>query len=343
MDFFPIAKNGKQARITLAAYGGIYSALQSLGLLIVGVDFYSHIIEVEGKVPPNWRPYQQSPTTAWLWDETDLKWSQISHGAHRRRNGRLWDLASRISHQMRVCAWRLRQISEAYGDQLAAKLAGSEFSTGQRFEDGFTWLAYLSIQSFLVDACVLRDYLAEFSAYFVYAQRLGTERVSVSSMSLLKKKILDQISDEDTITSFLKAATSEGGWLKELGEYRDLVVHSAPLAKAQQKMYAVCEATTIGESGGLPSVRFPIPNDPHSISKIRATGDLFKDCTLQFEAFVRAIAGEMPNKDGLSYAHDVTGKLASLSAMLADKSPVLPEMVVFDESNIIGPIRITNE
>jgi hypothetical protein len=162
-------------------------------------------------------------------------------------------------------------------------------------------------------------------------------------MAGLKKKVLDKIVDADAVTQFLKAATGDGGWRKELGEYRDLVVHSAPLAKAEQKLFAVCDVIDIGESGGLlPSVRFPIPENPQVISKMRATGDLFEDFTLQFEAFIKAIASEMPNRDGLIYAHDVMSKLVTLSAMLADKSPLRPEMMVFDKSNIIGAVRITN-
>jgi len=343
VDLHPITTNGKQAGFTLPRYGAIYHSLQSLGLIIVGVEFYSHVLEARGKVPPNWRPYHGTATTAWPWDETDMKWSHISHNAHKRKNGRLWDLASRISHQMRVCSWRLRQISEAYREQLFAKCDGSEFRRGQRFEDGFTWLAYLSIQSFLVDACILRDYLAEFSARFIYASHLKSARVAVTSMAGLKKNILDTIADVDAVTQFLRAATSDGGWLKELGEYRDLVVHSAPLAKAEQKLFAVCDVIDIGESGGsLPCVKFPIPENPQSISKMRATGGLFEDFTLQFEAFVKAIASEMPNRDGLVYAHNVMSKLATLSAMLADKSPLPPEMMGFDESNIIGGVWITN-
>lgn len=260
---FPIATIGKQVQLTLPSYGAIYPSLQSLGLFIVGVEFYSHVLEAKGKVPPNWRPYHRCATTAWPWDEPDMKWSHIGHNAHKRKNGRLWDLASRISHQMRVCSWRLRQISEAYREQLFAKYDSSGFPQGQRFEDGFTWLAFLSIQSFLVDACILRDYLAEFSAHFIYASHLKSATAALTSMSGLKKNILDKIADADAVTQLLKAATSEGGWLKELGEYRDMVVHSAPLARAEQKLYAVCEVLDIGEHREPAPVRqVPDPGQP---------------------------------------------------------------------------------
>ncbi len=342
VDLLPLATNRKQVRLTIPHYGALFNSLQALGLFVVGVDFYSHALEAKGKMPPNWRPYDASNTTVWLWDETDMKWSHIGHAAHKRKNGRLWDLASRISHQTRVCSWRLRQISEAYREQLFATSSETDFQQGRRFEDGFTWLGYLSIQAFLVDACILRDYFAEFSARFVYAP-YSKEGLNVTSMAGLKKHILSKTVATDAATQSLKEATGEDGWLKQLGEYRDLVVHSAPLAKAERKLWAIHEITELGDSGGfLPAVKFPIPENPSSISRVRANGDLFRDFTRQFETFAKASAGESPNRDGLAYAHDVMRRLAGLSALLVEKSPVAPEMMVFDKTNIIGEVRVTN-
>jgi len=55
-------------------------------------------------------------------------------------------------------------VSDTYHDQLRSSTEGGSFRAGQRCEDAFTWLGYLALQTFLVDACVLRDYLAEFYA-----------------------------------------------------------------------------------------------------------------------------------------------------------------------------------
>jgi hypothetical protein len=49
VDLLPIATNGKQAQFTLPQYGAIYPSLQSLGLLIIGVEFYSHVLAAKGK------------------------------------------------------------------------------------------------------------------------------------------------------------------------------------------------------------------------------------------------------------------------------------------------------
>lgn len=340
VDLHPAALNGKNARIDLKEYGAIYADLESLGLPIVGVDFYSHVMEVEGRVPPNWRPYHKSPISVWSCQETGQKWRRISLGAHQRKNGRLWDLASRISHQSRVCGWRLRQISDAYHEQLVAHLQDGEFLEGQCFEDEFTWLAYLSIQSFLVDACVLRDYLAEFAAHFVYGPQAGIGKVNVTSMSGLKTKFLDKSAQSDSLSVVLKEATGDGGWIKELGSYRNLVVHSAPLAKAQKKLLAVSAVLKIGDSSALPSIRCPIPQNPQGISAARACGEHFEDFTAQFDAFVSAAVGESPSADGLAYSHGVLGRLGDLSSMLSDRSPVPPEKIVINKADLLEPIQI---
>src|SRR5690606_22337761 len=91
-------------------------------------------------------------------------WSHIAHAAIKQNNGLLWDVAQRISHLLRVCDWRLRQVSECYRDLLYAIVQAHEYTEGRRFMDRHTWLIYMEIESFLVSACVLRDSLAEYRA-----------------------------------------------------------------------------------------------------------------------------------------------------------------------------------
>ena len=275
----------------------------------------------------------------WPCEEEVDTWSEIGHAAFTRNNGRLWDIASRVSHQLRVCSWRLRQISEAYSNQLNAR-AKSKFQVGQRFQDAFTWLAYLAIQSFLVDACVLRDYLTEYYSLFLCPDQDLVGGSSITSMGKLKKKVLNNTKSEDPITKTLQASTDDGGWLYEVGAYRDLVVHSAPLAQAQGHLFAVADEVKLGSNGALPAIRLPIPAHPQVIAKSRANGEYFEDFSKQFEIFMLAMKGDTPSADGLVYAHTVLGHLATLARQMSQKSPVPPEIPHFDESSIIGPITI---
>lgn len=343
VQFEPDALSGKKATFVTKAYGAIFSDLETLKLELIGADFYSHNLEAKGIIPPDWRAYHRFPMTIWPSEDEAQRWSQIGHAAFSRNNGRLWDVASRISHQLRVCSWRLRQVSESYCDQLGAMVRGGDFNIGTQFADGYTWLAYLSIQAYLVDACVLRDYLAEYYALILSPDTEQIGKNPITSMGgLLRRKVLDNIGCEDSVANALREATSEGGWLHELGAYRDLVVHSAPLARAQGRMFAVATELNLGTTGALPAIRLPIPANPLGITKARTSGEHFEDFARQFELFVRASQSDTASADGMAYAHSALGQLSFLASQLADRSPVPPEIHHYNETNIIGPVKVTN-
>lgn len=341
--FLPKTIEGIPWQIEASAYGAIYGILESLGFRIIGVDFYSHVSEVEGTVPPNWRSHCRTANTSWPTEETAQKWRNIGNAGFKRKDGLLWDTASRIGHQLRVCDWRLRDVSEAYSTQLQARLRRSDFKIGTRYVDGFTWLTYLSLESFLVDACILRDYLSEFAAEYVYKPMVGLGNPRITAMGALKKKVLNKISDPDALTRELQAAASDSGWLTILGNYRDLVVHSAPLTQAKAKPFSLCDRLSIAEGAHMPILRCPIPENPAAILSARSTGGHFSDFENQFNAFAKAATGDGTTIDGMDYASEVLGRLANLASKIAERSPVAPEMMVFDSSNIIGGIRIKNE
>ncbi|MFH0872052.1 MAG: hypothetical protein V1878_06110 [bacterium] len=338
--FLPNTIEGIPWQIETSAYGAIYGILESLGFRIIGVDFYSHALEVEGTVPPNWRSYCRTRNTSWPTEETARKWRNIGNAGFKRKDGLLWDTASRIGHQLRVCDWRLREVSEAYTTQLLAKLKRNDFKIGTRFEDGFTRLTYLSLQSFLVDACILRDYLAEFAAEYIYKPMVSLGNLRITAMGALKKKVLNKILDPDDLTVELQVAASDNGWLTLLGNYRDLVVHSAPLALAKAELFSLCDQLSIAEGAHVPILRCPIPESPAKIRSARSTCDHFSDFENQFNSFVKAATGDISVVEGMDYATAVLGKLANLAGEIAARSPVAPEMMVFDSSNILGGIKV---
>lgn len=341
VQFNPPTLEGKQAQFQINQYGGIFHSLESLGFGIIGVDFYSHVLEAKGSVPPDWRSYHRTSHTSWPTEEIAQRWRNIGHAAFKQKNGKLWDIASRIGYQLRVCDWRLREISEAYCNQLIAQIHLKSFKVGQKYEDGFSWLSYLSIQSFLVDACILRDYLSEFMADFIYNGTVELGNLRITAMGAFKKKVLNKITEPDGFTQELMYATSNGGWLTLLGNYRDMVVHSAPLVQAERKLFSVCNEIKIIGGGSMPIICCPIPENPDEISSSRSTGSHFEDFEKQFNVFVEAAKGDIPMIDGLDYASAALGNLAKLSEKAAEKSPILPEMMVIDSSNIIGEIKTT--
>ena len=65
VEFQPHALNGKIAHFETRAYGAIFADLESLGLTIIGVDFFTHLNEVKGIYPPEWRAYHARNNGCW--------------------------------------------------------------------------------------------------------------------------------------------------------------------------------------------------------------------------------------------------------------------------------------
>jgi hypothetical protein len=102
-----------------------------------------------------------------------------------------------------------------------------------------------------------------------------------------------------------------------------------------------CEELKIVGGGKLTMVRCPIPENPAEILTSRSKGCHFEDFDKQFNIFVETAKGGIPIIDGLDYDSAVLGNLAILSDKVAEKSPIAPQMMVFNNSNIIGEIKIT--
>ena len=338
--FEPPTLNGKQYQISIDGYGAVYQVLESLGIRIIGVDFYSNDFEVEGILQQKWISYNKTIYSSWLIENSAEKWANIGYAAFERKNGKLWDIGSRIGYQLKVCNWRLREISEAYINQLFAKVKAKNFEPGETYIDGFSWLSYLAIQSFLVDACILRDYLSEFMYEFIYKDEVDLGGQRITTMGALKKNVINKIMDPDDFTLELKNEIGKEGWITLLGYYRDLVVHSAPLAQAEKQLFSICDKIDLPQNVCLPIIRCPIPKNPKNIVHSRSKGIHFADFDNQLNSFLKAANGDEQAIDGLDYAHSVLGKLAILSEKIAVKSPIAPEKPTFDDSNIIGGITI---
>lgn len=341
LEFEPALASGQKVRMNIREYKSLYADLKRADLAAIGYDFITNSLEAKSLVPTNWRTFHPWPGSVWPCQDEIDRWSHIGYAGSKANDPKLWDIARRVSHQLRVCAWRLRQISESYREQLHAKTAAGEFKAGVRFEDGFTWLSYLSIQAFLVDACVLRDYLAEFYAMYACPERDLIGDLQITSMSGLKKRALDKLTTTNKVTDELKSATTKGGWLHLLGAYRDLVVHCVPLARADSSLMALSSELTIPGAGSLPAVSLPLPDDPSAISQSRASGQHLVSLKDELSFFVRANRGSAPSTDGLIYAYGCLDRLTKLVCDLGTHSPLQPEMPHITDANVIGEIKVT--
>jgi len=331
LKFFPEATRDQGVQAEISSYMTAYRELESLGLEIYGVDFYYHSMHASGGIPPEWRPYHRVEDEPWLVESTIQKWRGIANAAFKRKDGFLWDITGRIAYQLRTVTWRLREVSEAYHNQVIGIIQRSDFKDGTQIMDGFTELVNMALQGFLVDACILRDYLAEFLA--VIFEVNGFEKTPVTTMKRLIKH-LDKLPDGEKIVQQLKAATRTNGWINKLSSYRNLVVHSAPLGIAHSKIFTKCEELKVGGKGFIPGVRYFLPKDPEMIQISRSQGLHFSDFSKQLEVFAQFEEEQDSTLDGMDYAHSVLGKISELAMDLGQKSPLAAEQMVFDKLKI---------
>lgn len=310
--------------VTPDYYSAVDVLRRGLGLQVIGADFFVDQSSFEGKSPVNWKSlYSPGKHEAHCSSQAD-QWSFLAHSAFKQSDPSIYDVSRRISHQLRVCDWRLRQISEAYQDQLRYRMRES-FKSGQRFRDQLTWAGYLSIQSFLVDACILRDYFAEYFARLrVKAGDLPSDKIFRAAAGL--SNYLGKADPNIPLVKLLLDATSSGGWLQVLGRYRDLVVHTAPLESAGRHLVAFTELRIHGPGASLPAIRLPLPLDPHGLEQSRAKGEHLSDPDMEFARAGYTIKPADGYLDGLDYCHHSLCHLTYLSSQLLGNAPYEPRI-----------------
>lgn len=338
VDIHPSTVTKKTLTIHLKDYHSLFHNLNTAGLEVIGCDFFTTPESANGYAPPQWRSMNKNGKI-WLCAEEGDNWSFIAHSAFKHKKGLLCDIASRISHQIRACEWRLRQLSESYADQLKSRTYSDAFKDNQRFFDEYTSLTYLSLQSFLVDACVLRDYLSEFYSEVTPNEINNGQINKITTLSGLLRywKISPP---KNPVGKEILTSAKPGQWLFELGSYRDLVVHTAPLAQAGRTLCAVTKLFNLPHSEKLPGIKLPLPNNPARLKTERSSGRYFNDPELNFARFQNLIDDLDNTKDSLEYAHSCMQSLGAMAKSVSTLSPVKPEIPLITKSDIIGEIKI---
>jgi hypothetical protein len=319
--FWPPKVQGNVVSIKILSYHSLHAALQARGLQIVGTEFITHELEASGAAPTQWRSYSDNAQEE-NW-EACQRWSQISNAAFHHRNGVCYDLSSRISYQLESSSQRLKELSYSYRDQLKAIVLNPNSKLGRRLQDGFTNIVYQRFQSFLFDICILRDYLCEFVYIFSSTEGIREEGKNATTAGALLKRLQKNTTLND-IEVELKEQMDNGGWIKELGAYRDLVMHSAPINIPTNSLYCIEESHKFTDAHEIQSVRFPVPSNPEGIFKERAKRENFDKYINEIDAISRRSLEEDGEYDCLQYAHTCLVRISSLSLMIAAMSPYAP-------------------
>ncbi|KOO59218.1 hypothetical protein WH43_04340 [Rheinheimera sp. KL1] len=324
---WPNTLSGKSCEITIPTYGKIYTAVKQIGLKVVGVEFITHESEAIGSSPTQWRSYSAQEQIWPNWDASQL-WHQLGNASYKHKNGFCYDLSKRISYQLTSLNIRLRDLSLSYRDQLNALDIRSKPKHGQRFQDGFTDVVYYRFHSFLFDACILRDYLSEFIYHFSNGGALKEAGKEIATAGGLHKS-LKKSNQLSPFEQRLKECMDDCGWLKELGDYRDLVMHSAPINISNHQLYCIQEIIALPDCQEIQSVRFPIPSDPAGLYKIRCKRDDFDKYVSDLDLIAKAALDDYGKYDCLEYAQTISTKLSCLALECITFAPYRPMVQQF--------------
>lgn len=327
---WPQTIDSKICQIRIENFGSLYGSLDNLGLDIIGAEFITHQMEATGQSPTQFRGFVKQESIWPNWEATAL-WGRLTLSSFHNKNGLAYDLSNRIKYQLHTINDRLKKLSLIYHEQLNARYLGRNFKEGQRFQDGFTDLVYQEFHSFLFDTGILRDYLCEYVFNFsrsgllkkLIRESLNNPKLEITTASGLLKG-LKKIDDLTNIELELKNAMSKEGWLYELGQYRDLVMHSAPINIANSQLYAIQEIKSLPSNQKIMSVRFPLPANPEELYSERSKRDNFDKYINQFKELSRLSLESRGKYDCMEYAHKVFRLLSNLALEVAKEAPYEP-------------------
>jgi hypothetical protein len=328
----PKAADGKEITFRLPTYPALHSALIHLNLNPLGVDFFESEEEIKGYRAQTWRPYHNDLPLRYITHEAEDVWRCLAHAGYQSGDLGFMDISSRVAFEIRATSWRFREISEAYQRELRSLCEMGEFHSGQGTRTESSFFIDFAIHAFLVHACTLRDYLAEFLSRYVLHSFLKGKTKTIQTMASLRNLVLKEAKDKLPIASELWEVTdrqSQDDWLARLSAYRNLSVHSVPLMQAMERRFLFERLFRIDDQTLIPSVCFPLPPDPYSIEALRSKGSIVATIADWVEASTKHMTEQITDPDALEYCHTTLGKLMSLTHKVSNCSPISPTRAVF--------------
>ena len=324
----PLDSKSSRPTFSIDTYHDLPWALRSLGLDVIGTEYYETPEQVKGYYPSTWYPFDADKENANAAFRAEETWPKLANAAFQIGNTELMDVCSRIAFEVKACNKRLRQLSEAYNVELWSLCEQQKFSPG-RVETLNSFSIYLEAHDLLRELCTLRDYLAEFVANFVLASSLNSKN-RIRLMNSLRKQVCKVGTEISPIAAEICTITNEqeDGWLARLSAYRDLVVHYVPLGQATTREFVVQRFLPSSKIGDLPSIYFPMPSDPYALEKVRSKGSPFQTIAEWLEASSQSNTSA---PDALEYCSHSVGNMMALACKIAAESPIKPQTPTFIE------------
>lgn len=306
----------------------LYSALEKRGFQPIGVRIIEEAADGNGLNPANWHAWKTP--RGLVGREIIQAWSDLLRCKEARADESIGELAAKLSAYLRLCNIRLFQLAMAYHDMLRHKLTSDGVpAMGTLFSNPWTLYVDAAIHAYLADAAALRDALAE----AVWRLVLKNTNGAVTSMKGLRKHAK---TSTHTLAMGMLADGADGGWIKNLTDLRNDVIHVAPVSTRQEHRLSEIrmKPLTGGKSAPVlhhpltdarwaPPARLPRARDYNDEAEVKASFDAYR-------AFV-ATSG-----DALEYAWRTLGHLMTLADDVRLASGLKGETLTITDADIIG-------
>jgi len=326
---FPTVK-GEAAEYEIKTYGELIQSIRRAGLAVVGNEFIDDPDEIAGLRESDWRAvYDPMGDARWPSDDIQQLWSQIGHAAGGLDRMSIFEKAGHIAIQLRVCTKRLQDFCYRHHRHLVALCRAGDFKPGHRMDGRFSDDIFISAHAAFGELASLRDHLA----IFVAREILGISNANVDSMV----KLVDHRDFKSSVHPVADAIRAAGNWLSLFADYRNLIVHNAPLAAVNGRIAILQFEQPTRNGVPLAGVSLLLPPNPGQLrAALRSNSG-----PSSFKAWVEIVREATPNgPDALTYVHEVLGHFLRLAKLIGEHSPVPPQMVHITDADVIGEIKI---
>lgn len=259
-----VASNPRLCAIARPPKKQLYTVMCEANLQPIGGEIIYHLAQTIGAMPPTWETSYNGRTKA---KDARVMWANIRADTARRGQREICDLAGRITTYLELLSIRIRQLSDAYNATLNAHLINQSSIKPGLFSTIYMVEIEAALHAFFADAASFRDLLAESCWRLVLRQ--GGREVTRMRTFLNKAK-----NSSDPIAQELVRAGAAGGWIKNLTDVRNDIVHVAPVAQSQEHSFCDLRMVEVDQDGRVPILHYPLTQKDGSI---RRPSDRFVD------------------------------------------------------------------
>lgn len=324
-----VTPNYRLANFPTPPYRQLYQALHQVGFRPIGVDFLVNHAFSDG-APPDWEVFRGGKGMYAM--TAERAWSGVRYAASKSRNATLETLSSKIRTYLRLVPMRLRQLSEAYNMSLARAVSKpTAVELGNLFDNEWTRHIDAAIHAFLADAGALRDVLSE----TIWRTVLRNDNTKVSSLSGLLKNTK---SENHPLIRYVQESAKDG-WLFELSDLRNHIVHVAPVADSQEHHMCELRALNAATKADIPSLHLALLE---GTGLVRKPANTFVDYSNE-ESIKASLENYLDyvktSRDALDVCEEFCFQLVELSMQIKRAGAFEEGEMIVTADDMVGPPR----